>query len=129
MIKITQIPASTATSQLLLVEVEETLCKRVCLNEGQILSGTISFSTSTATIVNGVAIVPITATGEIVLSGGCENGCVKHFAEKFIVPFVATGTNTATLTEGISNIVEFSNVKLCHTNKAKLSTTLTVAIA
>lgn len=131
MIKITTIPVSTATSQEMLVEITTQLCKKVCVNAGRILSGTVQFSAGQTIVTDGVAVVPITATGAIVMSGACEKcgGNVVHFAEQFNVPFEATGTNVATITPAPSNRVEFADVHCCRTTSAKLTTSLTVAIA
>lgn len=130
MIEITTIPASTATSQQLLVEVTEQLCSKVCVNAGRIISGTILFSVGTPTIMNGVTIAPITATGTIVMSSDDScGGNTVNFAERFEVPFTSVGTNTVTVAPGVSNVVEFADVKCCHATKAKLTTTITVAIA
>lgn len=131
MIDITVIPVSTATSQQLMVEVTESLCKKVCVNAGRVLSGTIQFSAGTSKVINGIAMVPITATGSIVMAGACEKcgGNVVHFAERFTVPFLANGANVATLTPGLVNEVEFVDVACCHATKAKMTATLTVAIA
>lgn len=131
MIQITTIPASTATSQQLLVEVTEQLCSKVCVNQGRIISGTIQFSVGTPTIMNGVTIAPITATGTIVTSSEDSNcgGNTVNFAERFEVPFTSVGTNTVTVAPGVSNVVTFANVRCCHATKAKLTTTITVAIA
>lgn len=131
MIEITTIPASTATSQQLLVEVTEQLCKKVCVNEGRIISGTIQFSVGAPTIMNGITIAPITATGTIVMSESCASceGNTVNFAERFEVPFTSVGTNVVTVAPGVSNVVTFADVKCCHATKAKLTTTITVAIA
>lgn len=131
MIKTTLIPVATATSQEMLVEITVDVCKKVCVNAGRILSGTASFSAGTTIVTDGVAVVPIIVTGTIVMTGSCEKcgGNVVHFVEQFNVPFEATGTNTATLTPAASNRVEWVDVKCCKTTSAKLTTSLTVAIA
>lgn len=131
MIKITTIPVSTATQQQLLVEVEECICKKVCVNAGNVLSGTIAFTYGTPTVLNGVAVVPVTATGTIVMAGACGSceSSTRNFAESFEIPFTATTTNEITLTPGTNNVVSFSRVSCCHTSHVKLMTTLTAAIA
>ena len=131
MIQTTLIPVATATSQEMLVEITVDVCKRVCVNAGRILSGTVSFSAGTTVVTDGVAVVPIIATGTIVMTGSCEKcgGHVVHFVEKFNVPFEATGTNVSTLTPSASNRVEWVDVNCCKTTRAKLTTSLTVAIA
>lgn len=131
MVRITVIPVSTATSQQLMVEITEELCKKVCVNAGRVLSGSVQFSAGTPEVLNGVALVPITATGAFVMAGACGKcgGDVRHFAERFTVPFVATATNAVTITPGASTAAEWVDVSCCHTTKAKLTATLTVAIA
>ena len=132
MIEVLVIPPSMATEQELVVEITEDICKRMCVHGGSHLSGNVSFAASTPRVANGIAIVPITATGVIVVNGNACKGCntkVRHFSETFEVAFTATTTNTVTLTAGDVNIVRYDDVTCCHTNKAKMTTTLTVTIA
>lgn len=132
MVDILVIPPSTATEQELVVEITEDICKRMCVNSGANISGNVSFAASTPRVVNGIAIVPITATGVIVVNGQSCKGCntkVRHFSETFEVTFTATTTNAVTLVAGDTSVVDYVNVSCCHTNKARLTTTLTVTIA
>lgn len=134
MIKIIPIPAAaaSATTQQLAVEVIVNLCKCTCVNSGEVLSGNINYSAGAPTVINGVAVIPITATGTIVMAGDSCNCCAsrtRSFSETFDIAFTATATNTVTLTPGGAINVAYTDVKCCHTNKAKLISTLTASIS
>ncbi len=134
MITIIPIPKATAsaTTQQLAVEITLNLCKCTCVNAGEMFSGNIQYSAGIPTVINGVAIIPITATGTIVMTGDNCNCCAsrtRSFRETFDIAFTATATNTVTLTPGGAINVSYVGVKCCHTNKAKLISTLTASIA
>ena len=134
MIKIIPIPsaAASATTQQIAVEVIVNLCKCTCVNSNELLGGNVNFSAGTPAVINGVAIVPITVTGTIVMAGDGCNCCAsrtRSFSETFDIAFTATATNTVTLTPGGAINVAYTGVKCCHTNKAKLISTLTASIA
>lgn len=133
MVTIIPIPTATASAatQDVVVELTESLCKKLCVNSASSLSGDVSFSAGTPTVLNGIAVVPITATGTVVVgSGNCSCGYkTRHFNETFDIAFTATTVNTVTLTVGANTKVTFTDVSCCHTSKVKLTATLNATIA
>lgn len=131
MIRVIPIPSATATAteQQFVVEVEKALCRRVCVNGAQ-LQGTVQFTAGTPSEINGVAVVQIYASGNISTLDRCGgNKMQRNFLETFNVPLTATAENTVTLTPGEDHSVEYADICCCHSGKAVLTTTLTVAIA
>lgn len=131
MINITIIPPTTATEQNVLVEITEPLCEKVCVNSTSSIGGTINFSVGTPTVLNGIAVVPITATGNMVIfwpGHPCHTKNVP-FVETFNLPFTATAANDVTLVAGVSNEVRFDGVRCGRSNKVTLTTTLEATIA
>lgn len=131
MIRVIPIPPATAsaTTQQVLVEIDKCLCKKVCVN-GVTPKGDVEFVAGDVSVLNGIAIVPITATGSIIVTD-C-NGCKQvqcSFTEHFDVAFAATEANSITLVEGDSDAVSCIDVRCCHSNKVRLSSSLTVSIA
>lgn len=131
MINISIIPPSTATEQNVLVEITQPLCEKVCVTSPSSIGGTVNFSAGTPSVINGVAVVPITATGAMVIyypGAPCRTKTVP-FAETFHLPFTATATNDLTLVPGTSNTVRFDNIRCCRSNRMTLTTTLEATIA
>lgn len=133
MIKLLPIPqsAASATTQSYVVQVTTDLCKRVCCNAGNILSGSVQFSAGSPTIVNATAIVPITASGSVTMTENSRrcHSTTTHFAETFNVSFTSTDGNTITLTPGASSSTSFADISCCHSSKATVSNTLEIAIS
>ena len=124
------IPVATATSQELLVEITEQVCRPYCVGSNQ-PAATVAFSTGTPTLINGNTIVPVTATVTIVSPSPKSCGCAhtQVIAERFDLAFESTGTNTVTLAPGTTVNVVPANIKCCQAHAVKLTTTLTATIA
>lgn len=124
------IPVSTATSQELLIDITEKLCRQYCVNEANKPIVTVVFTQSEPTVLNGNAIVDITAT-VTAISPIRDGRCVSPevYAEHFKVAFDATATNVTTLTAGADSIVTPAYVTGCKAKGFHLTTSLTIAIA
>lgn len=125
------IPVSTATSQEFLIEIKEKLCKQYCTNSTRKPVATVAFSTGEVRVLNGNAIVPVTATVTVLLPLSDKCGCVapEVFTETFDVAFAATATNVPTLTPGAETTVEGAFVTCGKARGIELTTSLTVALA
>lgn len=125
------IPAATATTMELLVEMSEKVCRPFCINSSEMPSGTIAFSAGTPVIINGNAVVTITATATVVSPGANACGCAatQVFTETFDVAFAETTANTIALTPGTTIRVTPTDVKCCKARGVKLTTSLEVAIS
>lgn len=124
------IPASTAGSQELLINITEKLCRQYCVNEAHKPIVTVAFTQGEVVVLNGNAIVPITAT--ITSISPLHDGkCISPevYTERFEVAFDATATNVTTLTAGADSIVAPAFVTGCKARGFNLTTTLTIAIA
>ena len=121
--------AASATTQNLVVEATERLCRSYCVL-GTTPSATMSFKVGTVQTIGTTAIVPIIVTTAIT---SAQNGCgcaeTQVFTETFNVGFTATATNTVTLTPGTSVIVTPANTRCCKAFSCKASTTLGITIA
>lgn len=130
MITTSIIPASTAGSQELLVDISEKLCRQFCVTEAHKPIVTVTFAQGEPTVLNGNAIIPITATVTAIAplhDGRCVSPEV--YTEHFAVAFDATATNVTTLTPGADSIVTPAYVAGCKARGFHLTTTLTIAIA
>lgn len=129
MVKIVPIYPATATAQQMVVEVTVDLCRRECVNGEGVLSGTAVYVAGAVREVDGVAVVPVTVSGEVVTTG--RGGCAKtrHYVETFDVAFTGTATNDVTLTAGDAVVAEYANVCCCHASKVRLLSVLTAEIA
>lgn len=124
------IPEATATSQEFLIEITEPLCKPYCAVGGTPPAVTVAFSAGTVKVIDGNAVVPITATTTIVTpSVGCGCARTQVFIESFNVGFTATTANAITLTPGDTVDVTPDLIKCCKVRSVKATTTLTVGIA
>lgn len=129
MIQARIIPVATATTQELLVEITESVCRAYCVGGVQPFAS-VSFEAGTASLVNGNAVVPIVARVTVMTpTDAC--GCAKTqvFTERFNLAFEATGTNTVTLAQGTDTIVDPAYVRCCKARGVRLTTTLTATIA
>lgn len=125
------IPVATATEQELLVEITEGVCKPFCAISGVTPAASVAFTQGAVRVVDGNAIVPITATVTVV-SPNCKScGCAETqvFTEQFSLAFTATATNAITLTPGTQVEVQPASVKCCKARGVKITTTLTATIA
>ncbi len=125
------IPVATATEQVFLVEVVERLCRKYCPSSSIQPTGAVSFSISPTRLIDGYAVATITAKVST-LTPKCQLcGCAtpQIFTESFDVAFTATGTNTITLEQGASTLVEPAFKGCCAARGVKLTTTLTATIA
>lgn len=131
MIHINVIPAATATSQELLVEIEEPLCRPVCVNASVQPMVTVTFSHGEITVLDENAIVPVIANVTVVTPSSCPHGCAHSqvFTEKVNVAFTATASNVPTLTPGTQVKTELVGVKCCKATRIKATTSLTLSLA
>lgn len=131
MIKFSIIPAATATQQELLVEIEENLCKPVCVDSSLKPVMTVTFETGPVTVLDENAIVPVKARIMILTPSNCPNGCAhpQVLTESFDVGFPATATNAITLATGDQVKTELTHVKCRKARSIKLTTSLTLSIA
>jgi hypothetical protein len=125
------IPAATATTQDLLIEVIEKVCRPYCVNSSIQPSATVAFTQGPITILNSKVICPVMATITIVTpnSNGCGCSHVQTFTEKFDLAFSEGTTNVVTLTPGTASIVVPTDMGCCKARSVKLTTTLTATIA
>ncbi len=132
MITTTVIPTGTAsaTSQTLVVEVLENVCKPYC-TLGTTPEVTMNFAAGTPKVIGTYVIVPIRATTTVfsTQNGNCGCANTQVITESFDVGFAATAANTITLTSGDSVLVEPTRLACCKASGIKASTTLTISIA
>ena len=132
MITTTVIPVATAsaTSQTLVVEALERVCKPYCVL-GTAPEATMSFTAGTPKTVGTYVIVPIKVTTTIFTTQNGNCGCARTqvITESFDVGFTATTANTITLTPGDSTLVEAADLTCCKAKGVKVSTTLGITIA
>lgn len=132
MITATVIPVGTAsaTSQTLVVEAIENVCKPYC-SLGITPEATMSFAVGTLKVVGTYVIVPIRVTTTIFTSQNnkCGRANTQVITESFDVGFTATTANTITLTPGGATLVEPTNLTCCKARGVKVSTTLSITIA
>lgn len=132
MVTTTVIPVSTAsaTSQTLVVEAIENVCKPYC-SLGVNPEATMSFAVGNLKVVGSYVIVPIRVTTTIFTSQNnkCGQANTQVITESFDVGFTATTANTITLTPGDATLVEPANLTCCKAKGVKVSTTLSITIA
>ena len=132
MITTTVIPVGTAsaTSQTLVVEALESVCKSYCVL-GVVPEATMSFAAGTPKTVGTYVIVPIRVTTTIFTAqnGNCGQARTQVFTESFDVGFTATTANTITLAPETSTVVEPASLTCCKARGVKVSTALTISIA
>ena len=130
MITTSVIPASTAGSQELLINITEKLCRQYCVNEANKPIVTVAFTQGEVTVLNGNAIVPITAT-VTAISPVRDGRCISPevYTEHIKVAFDATATNVPTLTAGTDSLITPAYVTGCKAKGFNLATTLTIALA
>lgn len=131
MITTSVIPASTAGSQELLVDITEKVCRQYCIHEAYKPVVTVSFAQDgEVTVLNGNAIVPITAT-ITAISPLHDGKCISPevYTEHIKVAFDATATNVATLTAGADSLVTPAYITGCKAKGFHLTTSLTIALA
>lgn len=131
MIKYSVIPVATATQQELLVEIEENLCRAVCVDATIKPTASVSFEKGPVTVIDENAIVPVVARIIILTPTNCPNGCAHSqvLTETFNVAFTATATNDITLATSDQVKTELTHVKCCKARSIKLTTSLTLSIA
>lgn len=130
MITTSVIPAATAGSQELLIDITEKMCRQYCVNEANKPVVTVTFTQGEVTVLNGNAIVPITATVTAIpplRDGRCISPEV--YTEHFKVAFDATATNVATLTAGADKQLAPAFITGCKARGFHLTTSLTIALA
>lgn len=130
MITTSIIPASTAGSQELLINITEKLCRQYCVNEANKPVVTVTFTQGEVVVLNGNAIVPVTVA--ITAIHPLHDGhCISPevYTEHFEVAFNATATNVPTLTAGTDSLVTPAYVVGCKAKGFHLTTSLTIALA
>lgn len=132
MITTTVVPVGTAsaTSQTLVVEALENVCKSYC-SLGNTPEATMSFVAGTPKVMGGYVIVPIKATTTILVAQNGNCGCANTqvITESFDVGFTATTANTITLTQVDGTLVEPAKLTCCKAQAVKVSSILTITIA
>lgn len=122
-------PGYSGTTQNLLVEVSERICKSYPANGFVRPSVSATYSAGATKIVGTSAVIPITAVVTVITpSADCGCAVTQIFTETFNIAFASTGTNTATLTQG-QTLVEPLYVRCCKARGIKASTVLSVTIA
>lgn len=130
MISVNIVPAATATSMTVAVQVTEQLCRPVNVGSKSTPIGTLSFTKGEPKVNGTIVIIPITVSGSIVYQpiGKCQ-ARTKMFAETFSVGFTATDDNQITLTPSGVVTGDYANIKCCHANAYSLYSSLGIAIA
>lgn len=131
MIKISVIPASTATAQELLVEITENVCRPYCINSTAKPTGTVTFTIANKRVMGGITLAQIIASVTVVNPSvdGCGCATTQVMTETFEVAFTASGTNVISIVPGLTTLTEPTNVKCCKAKGIKLITTLAATIA
>lgn len=122
-------PGYSATTQNLLVEVTERLCRPYCVSSMIQPSVTANYSAGATKTVGTSTVIPITAVITVVTpSANCGCATTQVFTETFNIAFVSTTTNTVTLTQG-QTLVEPTYARCCKAKGVKASTVVTVTIS
>ncbi len=131
MIQTRIIPVTTPTSEELLVEITENLCRPFCILGDAQPTATVTFSAGDVTVVDGNAIFTVTALVTVVAPVDGKCGCAQPqvFREHFQMAFNANGANAITLEQGTALIVKPANVKCCKARGVHITTTLQATIA
>lgn len=131
MIDIRIIHPATATEQQMVVEATEQLCEGYCITSSKSPLASITFSNGAVKVIDGLAVIPITAIITVVLPNQCSCNCKRPqvYAETFNIAFTATDANNVTLTPGATVEVVPANTKCCSVGSIKVITSLTATIA
>lgn len=131
MIDIRIINPATATEQQVVVEATEQLCEEYCINSSKAPLASIAFSKGAVKVIDGLAVIPITAIITVVLPNQCSCNCKRPqvYAETFYIAFTATAANNVTLTPGATVEVVPASTKCCSVGSIKVITSLTATIA
>lgn len=124
------IPVATATSQNIVVQAIEKVCKPFCIL-GSIPTATMDFKVGPVTKVgtNVIATIFVTTTVVTTSDDACGSAKTQVFTEAFDVGFAAAGTNTITLLPGESVVVAPAGSACCKAKSIKASTTLQITIS
>lgn len=122
------ISPSSATTEELLVEVTERLCKSYCTLGPAQPTATVTFTAGTPTYADNNTIVPITALVTVVSPNDKSCGCAHSqvFRETFTVAFNTIGT--VGIEQGNAVIVQPTYTKCCKASGVKILTTITVTL-
>lgn len=125
------ISPSSATTEELLVEITEQLCRPFCVNSMAYPTATVTFTASPVSVINGNAVFTVFANVTVTSADGKSCGCAhtQVFTETFDLAFNEGTTNVVTLTPGTEVRVAPAYVKCCKAGGVKLVTSLTAAIA
>ena len=131
MIQTRIIPVTTPTSEELLVEITEKVCRPFCILGDAQPTATVTFTAGEVTVTDGNAIFPVTAMVTVVSPSSSGCGCAQSqvFREHFQMAFNATGTNTITLLPGSTVLVKPAYQKCCKAHGVHITATLTAEIA
>lgn len=122
------ISPSSASTEELLVEITERLCKSFCTLGPAQPTATVTFTAGESIVADNNTIVPITALVTVVSPNEKACGCAHSqvFRETFTIAFNTTGT--VGLEQGNSVIVQPAYTKCCKANGVKILTTVTVSL-
>lgn len=130
MIDIRIIHPATATEQQMVVEATEQLCEGYCINSSKAPLASIAFSKGAVKVIDGLAVIPITAIITVVLPNQSSCNCKRPqvYSETFDIAFTATAANNVTLTPGATVEVVPASTKCCSVGSIKVITSLTATI-
>lgn len=122
------ISPSSASTEELLVEITERVCKSYCTLGPVQPTATVTFTAGTPIVADNNTIVPITALVTVVSPNDKPCGCSHSqvFRETFTIAFNTTGT--INLEQGNTVIVQPAYTKCCKSNGVKILTTVTVSL-
>ena len=121
----------TGDSQQVVADITERICRPFCFLGQAQPTATVSFVPGTATVADGVAIVPMTALVTVVSPTDQPCGCAhtQVFRESFTLAFAATGTNTVTVTDGTATVVTPAYTKCCKAYGVNVKKSFVATIA
>ena len=122
------ISPSSASTEELLVEITERVCKPYCTLGSVQPTATVTFTAGTPVVADNNTIVPITAMVTVVSPNEEPCGCAHSqvFYETFTIAFNTTGT--INLEQGNTVIVQPAYTKCCKSKGVKILTTVTVSL-
>lgn len=125
------ISPSSATTEELLVEITEQLCRPFYLNSMAYPTAAVTFTTGPVSVINGNAVFTVYANVTVTSASTKPCGCAhtQVFTESFDLAFNEGTTNVVTLTPGTEVRVLPTFVKCCKAGGVKLVTSLTAQIA
>lgn len=120
--------AASATTQTLVVEATEKVCKPFCVL-GSTPSASMAFRVGVLRQIGTYVIVPIIVTTTIMAAQGSSCAHTQVFNETFEVGFTATANNSISLAPGTEVNVTPASLACCKAKAVQVSTSLTITIA